>query len=44
MSGTIGSFAGTGFTVVDTVKLKGIPATDGEIAEIERVLKGGIYL
>lgn len=42
ISGTLSSFAG--YTVVDTVKLKGIPATDSEIAEIERALKGGVYL
>lgn len=42
ISGTLGSFSG--YTVVDTVKLKGIPATDSEIAEIERALKGGVYL
>lgn len=42
ISGTIGSFSG--YTVVDTVKLQGIPGTDGEIAEIENILKGGVIL
>ena len=42
ISGTIGSFSG--FTVVDSVKLKGIPGTDAEIAEIENILKGGVYV
>lgn len=42
ISGTLGSF--TGYTVVDTVKLKGIPGTDGEIAEIERSLRGGVII
>lgn len=42
ISGTIGSFSG--YTVIDTVKLQGIPGTDGEIAEIEHILKGGVIL
>lgn len=42
ISGTLSGFSG--FTVVDSVKLKGIPATDTEIAEIENALKGGVFL
>lgn len=42
ISGTIGSFSG--YTVVDSVKLKGIPGTDSEIAEIENSLKGGVFV
>ena len=34
----------TGFTVVDSVHLENIPATDRELAEIERLLKGGVIL
>lgn len=42
ISGYLSEFSG--YTVVDSVKLKGIPATDSEIAEIERALKGGVFL
>lgn len=42
ISGIVGGFSG--YTVFDSVKLKGIPATDGEIAEIEKILKGGVIL
>lgn len=34
----------TGFTVVDSIHLENIPATDRELAEIERLLKGGVIL
>lgn len=34
----------SGFTVVDSIHLENVPATDSELAEIERLLKGGIIL
>lgn len=34
----------SGYTEVEEVHLDGIPATDNEIAEIEKLLRGGVYL
>lgn len=34
----------TGYTEVDTVHLEGIPATSEEMAEIEELLKGGVFI
>lgn len=34
----------SGFTVVDSIHLENVPATDSELAEIERLLKGGVIL
>lgn len=42
ISGTLGSFSG--FTVVDSVNLQGIPGTDSEVAEILQYLKGGVIV
>lgn len=42
ISGNVGSF--TGYTIFDSVILQNIPGTDTEIAEIDRALKGGVYV
>lgn len=42
MSGLLSSFSG--FTVVDTVHLHGIPCTAAELAKIESLLKSGVIL
>lgn len=42
ITGTLGSFSG--FTVVDSVNLQGIPGTDAEVAEILQYLKGGVIV
>ena len=34
----------TGYTVIDSIHLDGIPATDTELSEIESLLKGGVIL
>lgn len=34
----------SGYTEVEEVHLEGIPATDSELAEIESLLRGGVYL
>lgn len=45
ISGTVGSFAGTGYTEFEAVDVSGISgATDAEKREIERILKGGCYV
>lgn len=41
MTSTIGGLSG--YSIMDSVQLQGIPGTDGEIAEIDRILKGGFY-
>ena len=41
---TMNLSACTGFTQVEEVHLDGIPATQEEIAEIERLLKEGVYI
>lgn len=42
ISGKISDFRG-GFFQVETVDLENVPATDSEIAELEQILKDGIY-
>lgn len=34
----------SGYTVIDSIHLEGIPATDAELSEIESLLKGGVIL
>ena len=34
----------SGYTIIDRINLRNIPATDGELSEIESILKGGVYL
>jgi hypothetical protein len=33
-----------GYAVIESIHLSGIPATEGEIAEIETLLKAGVIL
>ena len=42
ITASIGSLSG--YTEVEEVHLNGVPATDIELAEIEQLLKGGVYL
>lgn len=42
MTAIIGSLSG--FTVVDSIKLSGVPATEEELTEIMAYLKGGVFI
>jgi hypothetical protein len=41
-SGLLGRFLG--YCEVETIKLQNVPATDGELEEIESLLKGGVFI
>lgn len=34
----------SGYTVVDSIRLNGVPGTESELVELESILKGGVYL